>query len=232
MRGITQNSEHPSGWRVNGIVAQAAIMVLMVIGAVTLGGCYNFHAVSEGRVYRAAQPMEEDLSAMIKSHGIRTVLRLNGSREGQFWYDEGVRAAETTGATFIQVGMSANRFPTRDELVNVWAVLDGAEYPLLVHCREGADRTGLVSAMSVLHDGGSMADARDQLKFLPYGHASMFGTESMGRVLDMYEPWFGVLSFGDWAATVYEQPVKGTTSDVLVPVQREKVAAYRASGKQ
>lgn len=215
-----------------GLVRLARVLP-MVLAAAVLGGCYNFHTVKEDRLYRAAQPMKEDLTAMVRHHNIRTVFRLNGYSAGQFWYDEGAEAAKECGVNFVQIGISATRFPTRTELVMIWEVLETAEYPMLIHCREGADRTGLVAAMSVLCDGGSMAEARDQLRMIPYGHMAMFGTESIDHTLDMYEPWFGVLTFGEWAARYYEQPAKGSDPGPLVEAQKKLLAGHRkASGEE
>lgn len=196
-----------------------AMPVLLAV-AVLCGGCYNFYAVKEGQLYRAAQPLEEDLSAMIEAHGIRSVLRLNGGSPGAFWYDEGQRAASNAGVAFYQVGMSAGRFPTRDELTRLWKVFESAEYPLLIHCREGSDRTGLAAAIWILRDGGGVEEAREQLRFFPYGHTGLFGTGSLRVVISMFEPWHGLMSFGEWAMTVYEQPEPGSDAVGLVAAQR------------
>ena len=58
---------------------------MLALGALslTLTGCYNFHTVAEGKVYRSAQPLEEEMSARVRKHHIKTVLRLRNSSE--FW---------------------------------------------------------------------------------------------------------------------------------------------------
>ena len=37
------------------------------------------------------------------------------------------------------------RFPTKAELLKLWEVFETVKYPVLVHCRAGADRAGMAS---------------------------------------------------------------------------------------
>ena len=51
-------------------------------------------------------------------------------------------------------------------------MLDQTAYPVLVHCKQGADRTSLVSALALLlYTDGTLADARRHLG-LRYAHVS------------------------------------------------------------
>lgn len=164
-------------------------------------GCVNFHAVEEGRMYRSAQPDEEQLSRWIEEYDIKTVLRLRGSGRTR-----GLSYRPTVGAdiAFVQVPLSATRLPPKERLLELWQVFETAEYPMLVHCRAGADRTGLVSSLYVLHRTGDLDRARAQLALIPYLHTGLLGSGAMDRVLDMYAPYQDRMSFPDWVREVYE----------------------------
>src|SRR5262249_29836647 len=64
---------------------------------------------------------------------------------------------------------------------------DRSEYPLLFHCRRGADRTGLASAMVLLlQTSTSLDEARRQLA-LRYGHVAIGRPAYLNEFLDLYE---------------------------------------------
>jgi len=147
----------------------------------------NDHTVLPGRVYRAAQPTEKDLKGLIEKHHIRTVLNLRGTTPWDGWYQGECRATFAEDVSQEDVALSANTLPFPAELKRVVEVLDHSEYPILVHCKQGADRTGLVSAMALLlHTDATLADARRQL-WPQYGHWPVARTANIDRFFDLYE---------------------------------------------
>jgi protein tyrosine/serine phosphatase len=161
--------------------------------------CTGFRTVSAG-VYRSGQPTEDQLARTIVSHDLRAVVCLRGHGDETA---SSARAAQGAGIEFWNVPMSATRPPSPETLLALWRVAAEAPRPLLLHCRAGVDRTGLASAIVVLHDTGDLTAARGQLALVPNGHLGMFGTEAMGEVLDAYEPHASRLPFPDWVRTVY-----------------------------
>jgi protein tyrosine/serine phosphatase len=157
-----------------------------------------------GSIYRDRQPAEDDLVARVEDYGIKTVVALRGRGSAP-----ARRAALATGITFIGLPMSARRLPTVDELLQLWTTIATAERPMLFHCRAGVDRTGLASALAVLHDTDDLAAARAQLALIPYGHLGWFGTAAMDEVLDRYEPWHGTMSFPEWVEQIYARQLAG-----------------------
>src|SRR2546421_649022 len=68
-------------------------------------------------------------------------------------------------------------------------VLDRSERPILIHCHQGADRTGLASVMALLlRPGVPLAETRRQLG-LASGHVSIGRTGHVDHFLDLYETW-------------------------------------------
>jgi protein tyrosine/serine phosphatase len=59
---------------------------------------------------------------------------------------------------------------TTQQIGEVLDIIRNAPKPLLVHCRSGADRSGLVSALYRLVDEGASVDQADRELSLIYGH--------------------------------------------------------------
>lgn len=184
--------------------------VLPLLLPILLGlaaGCSGFRSVGEG-VYRAPQMHEDLLARTVMENEIRTIVCLRGSGRSS---RSSSRAAIGTDAAFWNVPMSATSLPRPEALAALWQIAEQAERPLLLHCRAGVDRTGLASAILVLHDTGDLELARDQLDLIPYGHVSWSATGAMDEVLELYAPHAAEgMAFPDWVADVYPAIFHGT----------------------
>jgi protein tyrosine/serine phosphatase len=165
-----------------------------------LTSCINFHPVEEGRVYRSAQPDAASMRSWVEEHGIRTVVQLRGSDPT----GELAEVIDHHDVEVVRIPLTAYRYPSRAQLVGLWDAFAAAEYPLLLHCRAGADRTGLAAAVYVLWRTGDLDRARAQLS-LWYGHTG-YGTSRLGRVFEMYSRWHGRMDFRRWASSLYHPP--------------------------
>jgi protein tyrosine phosphatase (PTP) superfamily phosphohydrolase (DUF442 family) len=152
-------------------------------------GGSNCHAVIPGRVYRCAQLSATDLEATIRTHGIRTVINLRGYCAPQSWYLEECRAAHKMDVAMEDVGMSAGRFPSSHELRYLLNVLDRCEYPILIHCKQGADRTGLVSTLILLLQPNTAFDVATRQLSVRYGHVAIGRPGNLDRFLALYGNW-------------------------------------------
>jgi protein tyrosine/serine phosphatase len=137
-------------------------------GAIQYQG--NFHAVSEGTFYRSAQLSRNELQSAIREHNIRSVLNLRGAHPGQAWYDEELAMSRSLGVAHYDYALSSHRFVTRQQIGEVLGLVRDAPKPLLVHCRAGADRTGLISALYRFAGEGVSAAEADRELSLVYGH--------------------------------------------------------------
>ena len=137
-------------------------------GAIQYQG--NFHTVKEGSFYRSAQLSKNELQSAIREHKIRAVLNLRGAHPGQAWYDEEVAVSQALGVAHYDYSLSAHRFVTTQQIGEVLGIIRDAPKPLLVHCKSGADRAGLVSALYRLVGEGASADQADRELSLIYGH--------------------------------------------------------------
>jgi protein tyrosine/serine phosphatase len=156
----------------------------------------NIHAVVDGEAYRAAQLSPEMIEETSEQYGIRTILNLRGENAGTDWYDKEVKEANRLGIRHIDFRMSAGRELTTDEAKSLIAIMESAQKPLLIHCKAGADRTGLASAFYVAAVAklGEKA-AEDQIS-IRYGHFSLsfISAYAMNRTFEAMEP---VLGFTD-----------------------------------
>jgi Tyrosine phosphatase family len=149
----------------------------------------NFHEIVPGRVYRCAQPSGAALKDMLARYQIRTVLNLRGCCDPSPWYLDECRATRDQDVCQEDICLSAGRMPAVGEMRHLVEVVDHVEYPILLHCWRGADRTGLVSAMILLlSDDVDFATARRQLG-LRYGHLAIGRPAYLDRFLDSYSDW-------------------------------------------
>jgi protein tyrosine phosphatase (PTP) superfamily phosphohydrolase (DUF442 family) len=157
------------------------------LGEVLVGA--NLHTVIPGKVYRGAQPTGAGLERLVQRYGIRTIVNLRGCSTPLPWYlDEG-RVAQQHGIALEDISFSAIHLPSAPELRTLLEVLDRSEYPIFLHCRHGADRTGLAAAIVLaLQEDVPYPRARGELG-LYYGHLSFGRTGMLDCFFDLYEAW-------------------------------------------
>lgn len=169
----------------------------------------NQHTVIPGRLYRSAQLTPEQLEEFVRRHGIRTVVNLRG-RPFDEWYLEQMHATQALGISQEDITTSASRLPSPVELGRLIEVFDRAEHPLLIHCQQGADRTGLAAAVyQLLYTDATFEVACRQCS-PRYGHFAVHSTAAIDDFFDRYAAWLrgrgeshSPAAFRVWATGVY-----------------------------
>lgn len=157
------------------------------IGYITLTN--NLHTVIEGQLYRGAQPSPRSLEAIINQYHIRTVINVRGCGYPNDWYIQEAAVCQQHGVHLEDVSLSAIHLPSRHELTQLVAALDHAARPVYLHCRQGADRTGLAAMIALLlREEVSYREARRQLGIF-YGHMPIGKTTVLDRFFSLYEDW-------------------------------------------
>lgn len=148
---------------------------------------FNFSELEAGKAYRSAQPSGEELANMIDVLGIRTVVNLRGPNPGEDWYDTEASICQEMGVTLVDHRMSAGSLPEPELLEQIVETLLTAEYPILIHCKGGADRSGAVAAIyRMLIMGYDKADALGELSSVFFHFRA--STPCMDALAEMYEP--------------------------------------------
>jgi uncharacterized protein (TIGR01244 family) len=185
----------PSIRRTARIIGSAILIIIGPIGSYLgyLQLTDNFATVVPNEVYRSAQLTSASIHEYAARNGIRTILNLRGDNTGSPWYDREVAAANDIGITHIDYRMSARQELDQKQVEQLIYIMRSAPKPLLIHCKSGADRTGLASALylAVIAKRGENA-AEGQIS-LYYGHLSLpFIPEyAMDRTFESMEPLFG-----------------------------------------
>jgi len=200
-------------------IRRCILAVVLVVGGPPLGYylCWrwlltNFRVVSEGLVYRSAQPSASQIRRWSKDYRLRTIINLRGGKGKAFWKANRAAAAEA-GVEMVDFSLSAVRLPSREQLLRLIDTLETAERPILIHCAQGADRTGMASVLAAMAVAGQDYDtAREQLS-MRYLHV-YHGTDRIGGVMDRYEAYCGSQGHGTggwkqfkaWAIGHYRKP--------------------------
>jgi len=155
----------------------------------------NFHTVVDGQFYRSSQLSPAALERYIREYGIRTVVNLRGAAPAAKWYRDEKAVTASLGVGMIDFGMSASQRLTSARAAQLVAELRDAPKPILVHCLDGADRTGLVSVIYASQVAGMDEEtAEGQLTPL-YGHFGiplLSPTFAMDMSWEDLEPFFGI----------------------------------------
>jgi protein tyrosine/serine phosphatase len=145
----------------------------LVLSLLAIGGwawhekteAYHFVTVTLGVLYRSGWMQPHGMNETIKDYGIRTVVNLclpeeEKSLENNNYIKE-QEICRKNGVKLVYLPMTGNTLPTREQ-IDEWLSLfkDCNNLPILVHCAQGATRTGEMAAiyqMEFLHKSNQEA---------------------------------------------------------------------------
>jgi protein tyrosine/serine phosphatase len=164
----------------------------------------NRHRVSD-RVWRSAQPTPQGL-AREKRRGIRTILCVRGSFPFRPWPLE-QEACHLHGLDLYRVHIRGREAPHQRELLGLTELLASAHYPMLIHCKSGADRSGFVAAVYLLTMEGRRADEALRQLSLRYGHLRTSRAGILHEVIKTYrdEGEARGMGFVEWVKNGYNR---------------------------
>ncbi|MGB1509006.1 MAG: fused DSP-PTPase phosphatase/NAD kinase-like protein, partial [Paracoccaceae bacterium] len=121
----------------------------------------NHKEIAPG-VFRSNQPTEWRFISY-HAKGLRSVLNLRGwDVYAHYQYEE--RICQKLGMRLENIKLNARNAPQSADINAVVDCLGKMEKPLLFHCKSGADRAGLVSAIYLMvYEGVSVQEAMKQL---------------------------------------------------------------------
>lgn len=123
----------------------------------------NFYQVDD-KLYRSEQPIKDDV-ATIHHHNIKTIINLRQEQDD---------SSDLFGNAITLISEPLITWRVRpSDIARVLYAIEKHQKTgaVLVHCRHGADRTGVVMAMyRVIYQGVSIDDARAEMKHGDYGY--------------------------------------------------------------
>ena len=144
----------------------------------------NLAQISPG-VWRSNQPSPKRLRKY-KRMGIKTILNLRGEN-GKSPYLFEREACTATGLTLVNRNMNARALVPAPMLLDLLEKFETIERPFVMHCKSGADRAGLASALYLLHmENLPVTEAKKQLS-IRFLHLRSFRTGILDHFLDAYE---------------------------------------------
>lgn len=164
----------------------------------------NRHKVSD-KVWRSAQPAPSAI-ALFARRGVRTIVNLRGDRDcGSYRLERA--ACLRHGIELVDFKAArARAAPDRAFFHDARALFESIEYPMAMHCKSGADRAGLMSALYLIFQEGRPVEEARRALSLRYGHIRQARTGILDAVFESYLAHNKVSPSGflDWIDNHYD----------------------------
>ena len=178
------------------IISKQRIKALsLVIGTLVLVGFArfwylenqgNFHPITPGEAYRSAQLDKDELIFYIKRYEISSIINLRGRKDNESWYANETKVCQKYNVHHYDLGMSADETPSDSTIKALLRLFKEAPRPILIHCKAGADRSGLGAALwKMVVDGVPKAEAQKELSIW-YGHLPIGPTQVLDELVKRY----------------------------------------------
>ena len=142
---------------------------------------FNFHIVDSG-IWRSSKPNKESLLRM-RQYGLKTIINLRRSRSFHNWEKQ---YADNLGVNYYNFPMSPRIHQDYNELKDILNIIrDPSNQPVLIHCREGKDRTGLIVALYKLQLTKATFDEVHR-EMLMYG----YDEEKYPKIIETVRLWY------------------------------------------
>lgn len=122
---------------------------------------HNFHQV-DAHLYRGGQPDAKGFKDLARI-GVRTIIDLRSAVNQR----KEKKLVEAAGMHYVNVPMSGMRAPSDEQIATVFKIIDDpTAWPIFVHCKRGADRTGTVIACyRIAHDRWDNRKALEEARY-------------------------------------------------------------------
>ena len=163
----------------------------------------NRHDIGGG-MYRENQPSPKRIEKLAKQ-GIKTILNLRGESDKGYYALEKETCAKH-GIKLINFRMYSRDTPKKDRIHGLKEIFDTIEYPAMMHCKSGADRTGITGVLyRHFRMGIPIEEAIEQLRF-KYLHVKAGKTGMLDFFFNDYIEFAKTndIGFLEWVDTVYD----------------------------
>ena len=188
----------------------------------------NFYEISDD-VYRANQPSPSHLKSY-KRLGIRSVLSLRGrANQSYALFEEDY--CEKLDLNLVYTPISSGSAPLAEDLINIIHVMRNLPKPFVLHCKSGADRAGLVSALYLLVEKKQpVHEAKKQLSF-KYLHLDFTKTGILDYIFDVFSARLKIekVDFLDWLKKEYNADILNSSFKTRVEWKKTAIDLMKFS---
>lgn len=146
---------------------------------------HNLHEFSPG-MWRSNQPAPKDVRAIAKL-GVKTIISLRGPRSDGGWRLE-KEACDKAGITLVDFTIRSRDVPDAAMITAAKDLFEQVEMPALIHCKSGADRAGIMSAVYLLTMKNASVDDALKMLSLKYLHVKQAKTGLLDAFVEAYRP--------------------------------------------
>ena len=129
------------------------------------------------------------------------------------------------GLNLVYTPLSSGSAPASEDLLNIIHVMRDLPKPLVLHCKSGADRAGLVSALYLLAENKQpIHEAKKQLSF-KYLHLDFTKTGILDYILGVYSERLIIenINFLDWLKKEYSAEILNSSFKSRIEWQRAAI---------
>ncbi len=163
----------------------------------------NHHDIG-GDMSRENQPSPKRIAQLAKT-GIQTIINLRAESPKGFYLLE-KEACEQHGIKLVDFRVYSRDVHSSEKIRAAKDLFEAIEYPAMMHCKSGADRTGFMGVLyRHFHMGDSIEQAMEQLSF-KYLHVKAGKTGMLDFFFNDYLAYAkdNDISFMDWVETIYD----------------------------
>ncbi len=164
---------------------------------------HNDYKIADG-VYRANQPSPKRIE-MWSKRGLKSILNFRGeTNQGAYFLE--LEACNKYDIELINYPLFATKLPSKEAILGLETIFKNIRKPFLMHCKSGADRAGLGSALYYLYIMHSpIRQAQMQLSF-KYLHIGGWKAGILDFIFMQYRKAFEFdgICFKDWVEKNYD----------------------------
>jgi hypothetical protein len=154
------------------IISISVLVILLCVSAVTAWSLrdwfreqrFNFKTVEENKIYRSGLPSKENLAYLHEKYKIKTIFSFSGDITQE--YKDIEDFARENSVTLIKLPMVTEKDPVVEYVTTYLAEVNKSNnWPVLVHCGAGVDRTSwMIALYRMVHQGWTWERAFEEAK--------------------------------------------------------------------
>jgi len=168
---------------------------------------YRLSDNSEKTAYRSNHPSPYFLRRLKRKYDINTIISMRrADSTGQYLLEK--EACDALGIHLINHPMSSRSFPNPEQVLEAKRLLETAQYPILIHCKSGADRAGMMSVFYMHFIEGLPIRVAVKQLHMKYGHFRYADTGKLDVFFDTFlafEKQNPDISFIAWVQSHYDK---------------------------